>query len=188
MTDLTAAQESYVDLDIHRGMPSRESDLKEQLQIGLVKTIVAAAGCNMSKPEVDNGVDLLLTHECPEKQEICGPLRIQLKATSRKNRWNSDRTRISAKLSHDRYDQFRIDNPAYPMIIVIMDVDPDMQNWYQADDEYSKIRYRCYWVSIQGRAPVAGKNDVIVSAPRSQVFDDVALCTIFGKIRAGEKL
>lgn len=188
MTDLTATRESHANLDIHRGMPSRESNLKERLQIGLIEVIAAAAGCNIAQPQIDNGIDLMITHECPSKHEMSGPLHVQLKATASKNRWNADRTRISAKLSHDRYDQFRMENPAYPRIIVIMDVDPEIQNWYQANDDFSKIKYRCYWTSIQGLGEVSGKNEVTVSAPRSQVFDDAALCTIFGKIKAGEKL
>lgn len=188
MTDLTAVQESHADLDIHRGMPTRVSNLKEQLQVGLVEAIAAAAGCNVAKYNIDDGIDMSLTHACLEKQEICGPLHIQLKATSRKDRWDSERTRISVKLSHNRYDQLRIVNSSYPQIIVIMDVDPDIDNWYQVDNDLSVIRYRCYWVSIQGQGDVPGGNDVTVSAPRSQVFDDAALCTIFGKIRAGEKI
>lgn len=188
MTDLAATQESHANLDIHRGMPSRESNLKELLQIGLIEVIAAAAGCNISQPRIDNGIDLMITHECPSKNEMYGPLQIQLKATSSKNRWNASRTKISARLSHDRYDQFRIKNSAYTKIIVIMDVDPEIQNWYQADDDFSKIKYRCYWTSIQGFDEVPGENDVTVYAPRSQVFDDAALCTIFGKKKAGEKL
>ena len=53
------------DLDPYmvRGLPGRETDIKEQFQIGIFHAIASAAGCNISVENIDSGIDIILTHE-----------------------------------------------------------------------------------------------------------------------------
>jgi len=51
--------------NIVRGMPTRGTDLMELFQASVIQAIAAAAGCGISFPVVDNGIDADLTHEMP---------------------------------------------------------------------------------------------------------------------------
>lgn len=162
-----------------RGMRSRESDLKELFQTSLIGAIAAAAGCNVGETKIDNGVDVDLYHEITGEEEV--PLRVQLKAVT--NGWNASRTEISAKLRDIRYERMR-KAWSLPHILVIMDLPTDPAQWMWSRHPYTALRHCAYWVSLEGQPARTGKK-ITVSAPATNVFDDVALCEIMARLRAG---
>ena len=117
-------------------MRSRESDLKEQFQVSLIGAIAAAAGCNISEPRIDNGVDVDIWHEISGAEEV--PLRVQLKAVT--NGWNAARTEISAKLGDIRYERMR-NAWSMPHILVIMDLPTDPAAWVWSRHPYTALRH-----------------------------------------------
>lgn len=165
-----------------RGMPTRGTDLMEMFQASVVQAIAAAAGCNVSVPGVDNGIDLDLTHELPDGDDV--PLRLQLKAVT--NGWNANRSRISAKLSRKRYDKMRRIRPSLPQVLVIMDLPSEQADWIRMEAPHTIAQHLCYWVNLAGSPEFQGDGDVVsVSAPAANVFDDLSLCQIMARIRDG---
>lgn len=165
-----------------RGMPTRHTNLMEMFQLSIVEATAAAAGCNVSVPKIDNGIDIDIWHELPNDEEV--PLRVQLKAVAAG--WNKSRTAISAKLTRKRYDQLRLANPSKRRILVIMDLPASQADWIKHRSPYTIAKHGCYWVNLAGAHAFQGKGDVVtVSAPATNVFDDVALCHIMARIRAG---
>lgn len=165
-----------------RGLTTRETDLKEMFQLGLVHSFAAAAGCNVSVPVIDNGIDVTLTHELPGQQDI--PLKVQLKAVT--HGWNAGRTQISAQVTKTRYEQYTWIEPMVPTIVVIMDLPADPASWIWSRHPYTALRHCAYWVNLEGYPPVTVAKPT-VSAPTSNVFDDRAICEMMARIRDGGK-
>jgi len=165
-----------------RGMPTRHTNLMELFQLSIVEATAAAAGCNVSAPKIDNGIDIDIWHELPNEEEV--PLRVQLKAVTAG--WNKGRTQIAAKLTRKRYESLRIASPSKKRILVIMDLPSSQADWIKHRSPYTIAKHGCYWINLAGAPEFQGKGDVVtVSAPATNVFDDVALCQMMARIRAG---
>lgn len=165
-----------------RGLPTRKTNLMELFQLSIVEATAAAAGCNVSTPKIDNGIDIDLTHELPGEEDTT--IRVQLKAVT--SGWNSGRTAISAKLSRKRYDQLRPAAPTLRRILVVMDLPSSQADWIKQRSPYTIAKHGCYWINLDGAAPFRGVGDqVTVSAPATNIFDDVALCQMMARVRAG---
>lgn len=168
-------------LPVIRGLPTRPTNLMELFQLSIVEATAAAAGCNVSSPKIDNGIDVDLTHEFPNQEDAM--VRVQLKAVT--SGWNTDRTSISAKLSRKRYDQMRRPAPRLRRILVVMDLPASQADWIKQRSPYTIAKHGCYWINLDGAAPFQGNGDVVtVSVPATNVFDDVALCQMMARIRA----
>lgn len=169
-------------LPLVRGMPTRHTNLMEMFQLSIVEATAAAAGCNVSAPQIDNGIDIDIWHELPDEEEV--PLRVQLKAVSAG--WNKGRTAISARLTRKRYDYLRLADPSKKRVLVIMDLPASQADWIKHRAPYTLAKHGCYWVNLAGEPAFQGQgNFVTVSAPVTNVFDDVALCHMMARIRAG---
>lgn len=163
-------------------MPTRHTNLMEMFQLSIVEATAAAAGCNVSAPRIDNGIDIDIWHELPADEEVT--LRVQLKAVAAG--WNKGRTAISAKLSRKRYDYLRLANPSRKRILVVMDLPSSQADWIKHRSPYTLAKHACYWVNLAGAQAFQGKGDTVtVSAPSANVFDDVAICRMMARIRAG---
>jgi hypothetical protein len=154
----------------------------EALQKGYVRAIAAASGSVIvGEPETDEGVDLQLSHRLVS-HGIDVRLEIQLKSTTSPIGENA----ISIQMKRDRYNYFRTPDPTVPRIIVIMSVPTEQDKWVQASGERLRIHHASYWVNLDG-LPEATVANPTVSAPRTQVFDDIALCGIMERIGRGER-
>nr|WP_169746803.1 DUF4365 domain-containing protein [Demequina gelatinilytica] len=142
--------------------------------------VAAAAGCNVWTSSFDDGVDMLLEHKRPGQKEC--RIQLQLKATSSEKMITS--TSVSAYMSEKRWDEFRDPDPYEPRIVVVMALPDDQGEWAFATHDAFELRHCAYWVNIAGE-PAASSSRPIVTAPRANVFDDVAVCKMMAKIRAG---
>ncbi|PZE64244.1 DUF4365 domain-containing protein [Curtobacterium sp. MCBD17_021] len=179
MTVIAGALEQGV--DVVRGLPQRRTDFMEQFQEATIRAIAAAAGCSVSVVPVDDGIDVHLRYRARPGDSTV-PLDLQLKSTT--SGWNGTRTAISASLSRRRYDEMRAVGTMLPQIVVIMDLPSDPAAWMWSRSPYTVLRHNCYWVSLEG-APAASVNNVKVSAPSDNVFDDEALCRMMARLRGG---
>ncbi|NKS31217.1 DUF4365 domain-containing protein [Rhodococcus hoagii] len=169
-----------------RGSPTRTTDHMEALQKGYVRAIAAAAGVIASEPDIDEGIDLILTHTAKgvHKAEGKARLEVQLKSTTAR----ISAAHVSAQLSRDRFEYFSTENPTTDKLIVIMAVPRNQEDWVKAGHSELLVRNCSYWVNIAGEAMPAGlaKDDKItVRAPKVNVFDDIALCRIMERIGQG---
>lgn len=164
-----------------RGSPSRISNFKEAFQIGLMRSIAAASGAVISgNPEIDEGVDLNLTHRSAEHIIDAARLEVQLKATHRL----PSKTGLSVALTADRYEYLRAPSVAVGKILVVMSVPSEQDRWVHVTAKRLKVRHAAYWVNLEG-GPAATGSTKTVTAPVTQIFDDIALCAIMARIGQG---
>ncbi|MEU2254445.1 DUF4365 domain-containing protein [Nocardia xishanensis] len=166
-----------------RGSPSRKTDLMEAFQEAYVRAVAAAAGCVVvGRPEIDEGVDIILSHTSNQHRAGKARLEIQMKATA--TALSADGSSISARIGRNRYDYFRTDDPAVSKIVVIMHIPRLQDDWLYLTDDALMLRHRSYWVSLHGY-PATTTDSVTVAAPCSNKFDDIALCEMMEKVGRG---
>ncbi|WP_371482926.1 DUF4365 domain-containing protein [Kitasatospora sp. NBC_00315] len=157
----------------------------ETLQVAYLHAVTAAAGCSLSQPFPDNGIDWQVSHGSPAHEvddEVT--LKIQLKATQQ-----------IASAPVGPYFSFTLDNDhlrklarvrvAVPKILVVMLLPRRVDQWLQARPDALELRHCCYWVNLAGHA-VTGQRRTNVRVPVARVFDDRALCEIMARVGAGE--
>lgn len=167
---------------ILRGSPERETDHKEAFQRGFVRSIAAAAGAVELTPDIDEGVDLMFSHRADEHVGGKSYVEVQLKATAQERNLAEDVVR--AKMTRKRYDYFRQVEPTVNKIVVILALPAGVGDWVRASHDGLLLRDCAYWVNIAGEPEVEAE-EIVVSAPRTNVFDDVALCEIMSRIGQG---
>lgn len=170
-----------------RGSPKRHTDLMESLQESYLRAVAASAGCVIvGRPEIDEGVDVMLSHTADGHQhDHTAYLSIQMKSTSAFEGINSDT--VSASMSGKRWNFFSTPNPTIGKIVVIMSLPKEQTNWTKAEHEALTVRYCAYWVNIEGQALVDEDASTKVTAPKNQIFNDVALCDMMERIGRGGK-
>lgn len=167
-----------------RGSEKRITDLMEAFQESYVRGVAAASGCVIvGKPEIDEGIDLMLSHrhESHQKDKFA-LLQIQMKASAEGLVENGKFVKTS--LRNDRYELFSHDDPSIHRIVVILHIPENQADWLRVTKKALLLHHRAYWVSIQGQ-PASTADRVTVKAPATQVFDDLALCRIMAKIGQG---
>lgn len=155
----------------------------EQFQLAYVSAVAAAAGCVVvGKPSIDEGVDLEIRHKCAQHQrDGVARLEIQMKATS--SPANKDGS-LSVQVSKDRFMYFASSNPTVDKIVVVLSLPGHQENWLSSTPDALFLRHCAYWVNLAGRdEPLA--SEPTISAPPSQVFDDVQLCEIMTRVGQG---
>lgn len=169
-----------------RGSPHRHYDLAEAFQIGYVRSIAAAAGCViMGVPEVDEGIDLILSHTSTAHTAVDrARLEIQLKTTN--SPITPRMTHISAPMRRDRFVEMSEVDPIVSKIVILMSVPPSQNDWVHATPDRLKLHHAAYWVNLDG-APAPTSARPSARAPLTQLFDDVALCAMMARIGRGGK-
>jgi len=169
-----------------RGSPKRHTDLMEALQLSYLRAVAASAGSVIfGVPEIDEGVDVMLSHTADSHlHDHIAYLQVQMKSTSAFEGLDTDH--ISASISAKRWNFYCTSNPTIGKIIVIMSVPKDLANWTQAQHDALSVRYCAYWVNIEGQPEVTTETTT-VTAPKSQIFNDIALCDIMERIGRGGK-
>ncbi|WP_129787227.1 DUF4365 domain-containing protein [Promicromonospora panici] len=168
--------------DVVRGSASRATDFMEQFQIANVQAVAAAAGCTWSVPSIDEGIDMMLTHRSSSHQYGEARLELQLKATHQLANLHDDH--VTVRMSRDRYDLFRSADVTIHRIVVAQWQPENPADWLQARPAGNLLRGPLHWVSLAGR-PASDSEQVTISVPRANVFDDLALCEIMERIGQG---
>jgi len=158
--------------------------MMEAFQESYVRGVAAAAGCAIGRPEIDEGVDVTLTHTAGIhlRGDNKAHLEVQMKSSAdgpiQKGEF------VSASLRRARYDEFRAEDVAVHKIIVILHMPADQANWLTVGPDALHLHHRAYWVSIRGLPQIADPQaaSTTIHAPTTQVFDDIALCRIMQRI------
>jgi len=165
-----------------RGYPNRYTDMMEQLQLSYVRAIAASAGCIVSKPEIDDGIDLTLTHKVDIHQgDKVARLEVQLKATSD---YDEESKYVTATMRRDRWDYYRTPDCTINKIVVIMSMPKSQDEWTLAEHAGLSVRYCAYWVNLY-RVEDSTAERPTVKAFKSNIFDDLALCEMMERIGQG---
>ncbi|WP_181728180.1 DUF4365 domain-containing protein [Glutamicibacter soli] len=171
--------------EIVRGSPERISNHKEQLQLGYLRAVVAAAGCVIvGEPTIDEGTDIMIKHRRREPDNTIRDafLELQLKATE--SVFDPSAQYVTAKMRRDRYDEYRSTNLSVPKIVVVMTLPGEQKDWVTASHDALTIRHCSYWVNLAGAKASTAQRPTF-RAPTANVLDDVALCLIMERIHNG---
>ncbi|WP_377806997.1 DUF4365 domain-containing protein [Azospirillum sp. A29] len=149
---------------------TKTSDIKERLSYAFVAMVAARAGCQVLTPAVDrNGVDLWIS---PVEGSLTARILIQLKATVRLARIDDGRA-LSFPLDRRTYDLLR--RPATcPVLLVVLDLPNDPDDWLEVDSDAAIMRRAAYWVDMRG-APDVGTKSVAVRISPDSLFDHHAI-------------
>ncbi|MFE9254910.1 DUF4365 domain-containing protein [Streptomyces sp. NPDC006879] len=156
----------------------------ETLQVGYLHAVAAAAGCSLSQPFPDNGIDWHVSHGSPGHSvddEVT--IKVQLKCTFQ----------IAPRPAGTTF-AFTLDNAhlvklartpvAVHKILVVMLVPRSPEDWLRAAHERLDLRHCCYWTNLAGH-PVTGRTRTTVRIPTARIFDDRALCEIMTRVGSG---
>ena len=175
------------DLDPYmvRGLPGRETDIKEQFQIGIFHAIASAAGCNISVENIDSGIDIILTHEINGIIDRCS-INFQLKCTENELDSNGN---VVVEITRKRYDQMRHVGKNAPAILIAQKVISERDDWVCFSGNFSEFRAKNYWLNLTGREARNVSNPsskIQIRVPTDNVFDDMALVYMFAQHRKGK--
>ncbi|WP_322500618.1 DUF4365 domain-containing protein [Streptomyces rochei] len=192
-----------------RTAPSRGSlavtACMETLQVGYLHAVAAAAGCSLSQPFPDNGIDWHVSHSAPGHtvdDEVT--IKVQLKATyqlapnppARRPPPPSTERGAPPPRHTGRFISFTLDNDhlaklartpvSVHKILVVMIVPRSQDQWLRAGHDRLDLRHCCYWTNLAGH-PITGRRRTTVRIPTARIFDDRALCEIMTRVGTGGK-
>ncbi|MFE6477028.1 DUF4365 domain-containing protein [Streptomyces rochei] len=192
-----------------RTAPSRGSlavtACMETLQVGYLHAVAAAAGCSLSQPFPDNGIDWHVSHSAPGHtvdDEVT--IKVQLKATyqlapnppARRPPPPSTERGVPPPRHTGRFFSFTLDNDhlaklartpvSVHKILVVMIVPRSQDQWLRAGHDRLDLRHCCYWTNLAGH-PITGRRRTTVRIPTARIFDDRALCEIMTRVGTGGK-
>ncbi|MFD0371295.1 DUF4365 domain-containing protein [Streptomyces sp. NPDC059071] len=159
----------------------------ETLQVGYLHAVAAAAGCSLSQPFPDNGIDWHVSHSAPGHtvdDEVT--IKVQLKCTYQlPPRSAGDATGSFAfTLDNEHLVKLARTPVAVHKILVVMLVPRDREDWLRAGHDGLDLRHCCYWINLAGH-PVTGRRRTTVRIPTARIFDDRALCEIMARVGVG---
>ncbi|HET9380976.1 MAG TPA: DUF4365 domain-containing protein [Streptomyces sp.] len=185
---MAIAQPERGGLPLGRATPARGSlattACMETLQVGYLHAVAAAAGCSLSQPFPDNGIDWHISHSSPAHtvdDEVT--IKVQLKATYQIPPDPPRRT-FSFTLDNEHLVKLARTPVSVHKILVVMIVPRARDQWLRAGHERLDLRHCCYWINLAGH-PVTGRHRTTVRIPTSRIFDDVALCEIMTRVGSG---
>ncbi|WP_424214678.1 DUF4365 domain-containing protein [Streptomyces sp. BI20] len=156
----------------------------ETLQVGYLHAVVAAAGCSLSQPFPDNGIDWHVSHGAPEHaidDEVT--VKVQLKATYQVAPEPAG-TSFGFTLDNEHLTKLARTPVVVPRILVVMVVPRIRADWLAAEPGALALRHCCYWTNLAGH-PVTGRRRTTVRVPTARIFDDRALCEIMTRVGSG---
>lgn len=168
---------------LHRGTLATTACM-ETLQVGYLHAVAAAAGCSLSQPFPDNGIDWHVSHSAPGHtvdDEVT--IKVQLKATYQ-IRPDPPGRFFSFTLDNDHLRKLARTPVSVHKILVVMLVPRSQDQWLRAYHDCLELRHCCYWVNLIGH-PITGRTRTTVRIPTTRIFDDRALCEIMTRAGTG---
>lgn len=170
-------------LPLLRGSPSRITDWMERFQVSYVSAVAAAAGCAVLSIDVDDGIDMMLSHRSTaHKKTGAHLLEVQLKSTGKVLAPNA--TSVGSKMRQDRYEEHISTDPSVDRIVVIMAMPRNQSQWLTASRSHLMLRHCSYWVNLRGH-PTSSAAKPRIKASTTRIFDDLALMGIMSRIGQG---
>ncbi|MET9546273.1 DUF4365 domain-containing protein [Streptomyces sp. NPDC006627] len=157
----------------------------ETLQVGYLHAVAAAAGCSLSQPFPDNGIDWHVSHSAPGHtvdDEVT--IKVQLKCTYQ-TAPDPDRPAFSFTLDNPHLEKLARTPVSVHKILVVMLVPRSQDDWLRAGHDRLDLRHCCYWTNLAGH-PVTGRRRTTVRIPTSRIFDDRALREIMTRVGTGD--
>jgi hypothetical protein len=134
----------------------------ETPQVGYLHAVAAAAGCSLSQPFPDNGIDWHVSHSAPGHtvdDEVT--IKVQLKCTYQ----------IPPNPPGPAFS-FTLDN-AHLEKLARSPVSVHQDDWLRAGHDRLDLRHCCYRTNLAGDR-ITGRRRTTLRIPTTRVFDDRA--------------
>ncbi|WAX81010.1 DUF4365 domain-containing protein [Streptomyces sp. KMM 9044] len=156
----------------------------ETLQVGYLHAVAVAAGCSLSRPFPDNGIDWHVSHSAPGHtvdDEIT--VKVQLKATHQIPP-RPPGPSFSFTLDNAHLTKLARTPVSVHKTLVVTLVSRSQNDWLRAGHDRLDLRRCCYWINLAGQ-PVTGLRRTTVRIPTARIFDDRALREIMARVGTG---
>jgi Domain of unknown function (DUF4365) len=155
----------------------------EKFQDAYLGAIAAAAGCELSKPDPDPGLDWTIGHKSTRHTRVrTAKIDVALKCTYQTQ--PNDNGEFSFTLQNEHLEVLSETALYYPRLLVVMLLPNDVDSWVWSRTNWMVIRHSMYWANLQG-AQVRGKAKTNVRIPYAQRFDAPELCRILHLVGSG---
>lgn len=150
----------------------------ERFSFAYARAIGAAAGVNVTEPDVDeDSIDLVFSTRSVAGQPQPPKFEAQVKCTAGPPPTKGKTIRHELKVKN--YNE--LVGPHYvPRYLIVVIVPKKAKDWL-AQDEKALVLYRCgYWLSLANEAASTNEKSVTVHVPRANVFSVEALRKLLG--------
>jgi len=163
----------------------------EDVSIAYVEALCAANGYTLNRVSRDNdGVDA--TIRCKgypsEGCKLFSPsLDIQLKSSFSRFKQKKDGN-YKFILEAKNYTNLVQGDRMTPIILVILHMDRDRQNWVKHSINCLQIRKCAYWVNLKNNTPTRNGSNITINVPRANILSCSALKKLIIKVSKEEEL
>lgn len=148
--------------------------VQEQLSYAYVHTISYMAGCKCDRVQDDFGIDAKVSYMTTVggfQDELGIDLHLQLKSTYCAT---MTQTAIKYKMELSAYEKLR--RITYNRRFLILFVMPRaVSSWITLAERFLVLRHCAYWYHLRGMPETDNKDNITITIPRTQIFDQRAL-------------
>lgn len=155
----------------------------EQFSRAYVAAIAAKAGCNSSKPEVDeDSIDVILLKKDIKNCKLSdAQIDIQLKSTKNLNIKDN---KIAYPLPIKNYNDLR--RPSLvPRILVLVHISKSLEDWIWQTKDFLCLQHCAYWLSLEDYPDSENSESVTVYLPCENIFSSECLQGMMVKVANG---
>ena len=161
---------------------------KEEFSYAYVYAITSAAGYSFQRtttPLDQLGIDLILTGVGVLGLMGFPQLYVQLKCTSREV---LEDNYLKYPLRVKNYEELRTPNQYPPLILVIVLVPDNVDDWLNQSEDELCLKRCGYWLSLAGASSTENQETVTVSISRKNILTAKMLKHLMERIATGENL
>ncbi|GBF80190.1 DUF4365 domain-containing protein [Aphanothece sacrum] len=162
---------------------------KEMFSYAYIEAVSSVAGYSVElKPRAMDNAGIDVTIEVPgEAGGVLFPrIDAQVKCTAAENIRKENC--IKFPLPVKNYKTLIYPNPYVPLILVVVLVPSDINDWLKITEEDILMKKCGYWLSLRGQSPTNNTENITVELPRQNLFTPVSLRNIMEKAGRRENL
>lgn len=166
-------------------MPNTQQLRMEDMSVAYVRALCAVNGYSIGSVEHDNdGYDITINCSgCPTDncKKHSPSIQVQLKSSYAKIRSNNDGT-ISYALEVDNYRSLIDENRFKPLILIVLQMHEDVNQWIEQTTDYLKITKCAYWKCLAGQAPTDNQETINIHFSAADLLTAETLKDIMIKV------
>lgn len=164
---------------------------KEEFSYAYIHAIASIAGfvVDVNRRAMDSaGLDLTIVVPGELEFKAFPRLNIQVKCTADIDIVSDES--VSFPLPVRNYNILRSLNSASPLLLVVMLVPTDIEEWSEVSnlDTLTILRKCAYWISLKGMQETLNTSTVTINIPRQNLLDPTALVQLMKKVARGEEI
>lgn len=173
-------------------MPNPKNLRMEHMSEAFLEALCAMNGYTMTKTKQDNeGVDVTISckeYATDDNTGLFNPkFDVQLKST-----YSSIERREGGRLVYNlrakNYNDLVKPDRATPLILILLEMFEDEDDWTEQTDEFLKITRRAYWLNLVGETPTNNKMKKTVNLIETQLLTADSLKELMIRAARRERL